>query len=306
MAIISAQLVAVPEPRAPGIDFETTNEVGYYQLVWRRFSSRKMALVALVALGVLLIGCFIVPFYLQAPSTDNNNTFANISLAHPFGTDEVGRDLLVRNLRGGQISLEVGFFAMLATIGVATILGAVAGFLGGLVDSVLTAITNAILSIPSVLILIAIAKVFTPTVPVIVLAIAMLFWPSTMRIVRAQVLSLREKEFVEAARALGASRGRIIVRHILPNALGPIIVSASLTIVAAILTESAISFLGVGIGEPTPTWGSLLAHGRDAIVSHNDFFYAFWPGMFILITVMCFNYLGDALRDAFDPRALER
>jgi peptide/nickel transport system permease protein len=238
----------------------------------------------------------------------------------------------------------VGFATMVVTIFIGTILGALSGFFGGFIDTVITAVTNATLSIPSVLILIIIVKTFnsdghaTPmrnivlapsripiiggfftslnnnisdssmTVALICAAIALIAWPFVARIVRSVILSVREKEFVEAARAVGTPRGRLITRHLIPNALGPIVVAASLTVGAAILTESAISFLGYGINPPTATWGNILEEGRGDVTNGTvaGFLFDVYPGMLILTTVLCFNYIGDALRDAFDPRSIER
>jgi len=295
-------------PIAPAIDFETTKEIGFYQLVWRRFRKRRIALVSITVLGLLALACAIGPILLPAEHVDP--THANLGplqAGHLLGTDDIGRDLLVRNLSGGRISLAVGGLAMLLTITIATVLGALSGFFGGVVDTIVSAVTNALLSIPSILILVVFAKAFGQSIETIVIGIALLAWPYTARIIRAVVLSVREKEFVEAAKALGTSRMRIMIRHLIPNALGPIVVSASLTIGAAILLESALSFLGVGIGQPTATWGSLLNQGYYELTGGaNGFFYSLWPGILILITVLSFNYIGDALRDAFDPRSLER
>ena len=311
MATVAVTQQQAPAGPAAGIDFETTREVGYYQLVWRRFRSRKLALVSVGAVLIIAFLCFVVPNFLPAPVTGGLG-YQTPSLAHPFGTDEVGRDLFARTLIGGQISLEVGVLAMILTIVIATILGAFSGFLGGVFDVVVTVLTNAVLGIPGIVLLILVSKILqsfglSPITGVIV-AIGLISWPGTSRIVRSVVLSLREKEFVEAARAVGTPQLRTVIRHILPNALGPIIVSASFAVVTAILLESALSFLGLGIGAPIATWGSLLDGGYIAINSQTppDWSYALWPGLFILITVMCFNYIGDALRDAFDPRALER
>ena len=293
---------------AVAVDFETTKEVGYYRLVWRRFCSRRIALVGAVVLAVLALACYAGPFLLPADKVDLTipNLAPFTTIHHVLGTDDTGRDLLLRNLTGGRISLLVGSSAMVLTISIATVLGALSGFFGGIIDSVVTGLTNAVLSIPSILVLVIFAKAFGQSVLTIVVGIAIIGWPSTARIVRSVILSIREKEFVEAARAVGTPRLRIITRHLIPNALGPIVVSASLTIGAAILLESALSFLGLGINPPTSTWGSLLNEGRDKLSSPSGIFYSLWPGFMILITVLSFNYIGDALRDAFDPRSLER
>jgi peptide/nickel transport system permease protein len=314
MSVDTAALL--PDPRAPAvapasaIDFETTREVGYYSLVWRRFRSRRIALLAIAVIAFITASCFLVPLFLPPNVPDAGNAYAGLSLAHPFGTDEIGRDLFTRTLLGGQISLEVGLFAMILTIIIATTLGAISGFVAGFVDGIVTLLTNALLGIPGIVLLILVSKILVAAgvspVTGVILAIGFISWPSTSRIIRSVVLSLREKEYVEAARALGTTRMRTILRHILPNALGPIIVSATFAVVGAILLESALSFLGLGIGIPTATWGALLDGGYIATTAHNDFLYAFWPGISILITVLCFAYVGDALRDAFDPRSFER
>jgi ABC-type dipeptide/oligopeptide/nickel transport system permease subunit len=310
MATSNVVLQPGTTPEAPSsIDFETTKEVGFYRLVWRRFAKRKMALFGMGALAVLAVACAIGPMVLPPETVDPTHAGLGPGQAgHLLGTDDIGRDLLLRNLSGGRISLAVGGLAMLLTISIATVLGAMSGFFGGIVDTIVSAITNALLAIPSILILVVFAKAFGQSVQTIVIGIAMLAWPYTARIVRAVVLSVREKEFVEAAKALGTPRWRIMIRHLIPNALGPIVVAASLTIGSAILLESALSFLGVGIGQPTATWGSLLHDGYELLAAGGvvGFFYSLWPGLLILVTVLAFNYIGDALRDAFDPRSLER
>jgi peptide/nickel transport system permease protein len=310
MATTNVVLQPGTAPEVPAIDFETTREVGFYQLVWRRFRKRKMAVAAITILGILALACAIGPMITVSPDKvdPTHASLGPFQQGHLFGTDEIGRDLLARNLAGGRISLAVGGLAMLLTIAIATTLGAASGFFGGIVDTIVSALTNALLSIPSILILVVFAKAWGQSIQTIVIGIALLAWPYTARIVRAVILSVREKEFVEAAKALGTPRWRIMIRHLIPNALGPIVVAASLTIGAAILLESALSFLGVGIGQPTATWGSLLNQGYEELTANPNvgFFYSLWPGLLILVTVLSFNYIGDALRDAFDPRSLER
>ncbi|HET9051639.1 MAG TPA: ABC transporter permease [Candidatus Dormibacteraeota bacterium] len=340
-------------------DFETTKEVGFYGLVWRRFRQRRVALVAAIVLCVIAGACIFVPFLLPAECADFSQLVNGQALGpfthgvsdgsacpsvpagsyfHLLGTDTSGRDLLLRVLDGGRISLLIGVLTMSVTMVIATTLGALSGFFGGVVDTLVTAVTNAVLAVPSILLLVILVRTFdssndlqigftgllglpssvpilgsplsptTSSIFIVVIAISLISWPQTARIIRSVILSTREKEFIEAARAVGTPRLRIISRHLIPNALGPIVVSASLTVSAAILTESAISFLGYGIQEPQPTWGKLLDEGRDALINSPDtgIWYAFWPGMLILLTVLSFNYIGDALRDAFDPRSIER
>jgi peptide/nickel transport system permease protein len=233
------------------------------------------------------------------------------SWAHPMGTDDLGQDILARVLYGGRISLAVGFAAMMVAIFVGVLVGAVAGMAGGRVDAALMWLTDLFLSLPQLPLLLliiylfrdALTEVVGPELGVFILIVIIIGgfnWMQVARLVRAQFFSLREKEFVEAARALGASRMRLVLRHILPNALGPVIVAATIDIAAAIIAESTLSFLGLGFPPDVPTWGRLLFDAKDNL----DFapHWAIFPGAMIFLTVLSINFIGDGLRDAFDPR----
>ena len=237
---------------------------------------------------------------------------------HPFGTDTVGRDILARTIYGGQISLLIGLTAMMVETVIGVLIGAIAGYYGGAIDSLLMRFTEAMFNIPQLFLLIVMARFFANQVPdipilgrkfsgnviIIVLIIGITSWMYLARIVRAQFLSLKEREFVLAARATGTPRWQIIFRHILPNTVAPIVVSATLGVANAITSEAYISFLGMGVNEPTATWGNMLnraVSNWSQIV--NNFWFWLFPGLFIVLTVLSINFVGDGLRDALDPRS---
>jgi peptide/nickel transport system permease protein len=237
------------------------------------------------------------------------------SLAHPFGTDTIGRDILARTIYGGQISLAIGVFAAIVEVLIGVLVGAVAGYFGRWVDDLLMRITEAMLIIPSLFLLIVLGKALGGIVPeveilgralsgsvvVIILVIGFTSWMYLARIVRANVLSLKELDYISASRALGVSDARIIFKHLLPNTIAPIIVSATLSVSGAILTESYVSFLGLGVQTPTASWGNMLDSAVKYIQSAPWLW--FFPGLLILLTVLCINFIGDGLRDALDPRS---
>jgi peptide/nickel transport system permease protein len=269
---------------------------------WARFGRNKMAMAGLA----LVVGMFVVS--LTAPwlapydpgAIDLQAVLMPPSAEHPLGTDPLGRDVLSRIIYGSQVSLKVGFVAVgLATL-IGLLIGAMAGFYGGWVDFWLMRLVDLMLCFPSFFLILAVIAILEPSIWNIMVVIGLTGWMGVARLVRAEFLSLREREFVVAARALGASDFRLIVRHMLPNALAPVMVSATLGVAGAILTESALSFLGLGVQPPTPSWGNILTAGKDNI--EIAWWLSLFPGLAILVTVMSYNLLGEGIREAIDPR----
>ena len=273
-------------------------------------------MVSGVLLAIMILGVLLGPWLWRVPIDEIDFTarLQGPSWAHPFGTDDLGQDLLARVLYGGRISLAVGFAAMGVAVTLGVLVGATAGMSRGPVDAALMWLTDLFLSLPQLPLLLLIIYLFRDGLAkvvgqelgvflMIVVVIGLFNWMQVARLVRAQFFSLREKEFVEAARALGASRPRIVMQHILPNALGPVIVAASIDVAAAILAESTLSFLGLGFPPDTPTWGRLLFDAKDNL----DFapHWAIFPGLAIFLTVLTINFVGDGLRDALDPRRVQ-
>jgi peptide/nickel transport system permease protein len=280
---------------------------------WRRFRRHKLAVAGLVVLVamVLMVAFGPLVWKLSINDIDFSARLQTPTGAHPFGTDDLGQDIFARMLYGGRISLAVGLAAMLMAMIVGVIIGAIAGISRGAVDAALMWVTDLFLSLPQLpllLILIylfreALKRAFGPEVGVFLLIVVVIGgfrWMPVARLVRAQFFSLREKEFVEAARALGASVPRQVIRHILPNSLGPVIVAGTIEVAAAILAESTLSFLGLGFPPDIPTWGRILFDSKEYL----DFapHWALFPGAAIFLAVLCINFVGDGLRDALDPR----
>lgn len=272
--------------------------------VWRRLKRNKMAVLGLVILIILVL---LAVFADVIANYDNVVIKQNLahrlqgpSAAHWLGTDEFGRDIFARLVHGTRVSLQVGIVAVGISIIIGGILGAVAGYYGGKLDNIIMRIMDIFLAVPSILLAIAIVSALGPSIINLMLAISISSVPSYARIVRASVLSIRDQEFIEAAKAIGASNTRIIFRHIIPNSLAPVIVQATLGVASAILSTAGLSFIGLGIQPPAPEWGSMLSGGRQYLR------YAWWvttfPGVAIMITILSLNLLGDGLRDALDPR----
>jgi peptide/nickel transport system permease protein len=287
--------------------------VSPWEEAWRRFRKHRLAVASAVVLSFIILAVLIGPLVWTVPidEIDFSAQLQGPSLAHPLGTDDLGQDLLARMLYGGRISLAVGFAAMLVAVLIGTLIGSLAGIASGPVDAALMWVTDLFLSLPELPLLLLVIYLFReplrvtvgPEMGIFILIVSVIGgfrWMPVARLVRAQFFSLREKEFVEAARALGASTPRLVVRHILPNALGPVIVAATIDIAAAIIAESTLSFLGLGFPPDVPTWGRLLFDAKDNL----DFapHWALFPGLAIFLTVLTINFVGDGLRDALDPR----
>jgi peptide/nickel transport system permease protein len=296
VAASTVSSVAVPAVAVPGV----RRSDSLWVEAWRRFRRHKLAMLGAAVLYRVPIDEIDFKAKLKAPTR-----------AHPLGTDDLGQDLLARMLYGGRVSLAVGVVAMLIAISVGTAIGAVAGYVGRVVDNATMRITDLFLSLPQLPLFLLVMYLFRDSLRrllgpelgvfiMIVTVIGSLRWMPVARLVRAQFLSLREKEFVEAARGLGVPAFRQVVRHILPNAVGPVIVAGSLDVAAAILLESTLSFLGLGFPPDIPTWGRILFDAKDNL----DFapHWALFPGTAIFLTVLSINFIGDGLRDALDPR----
>jgi len=288
----------------------TENASGMWTLTWRRFRRSKLAVIALVYVGFVSILAIAAPMIARSsksliPYGPNDVDVAHRlhppDAQHRFGTDELGRDVLARMIHGARVSLTVGLLATAMSLIVGSFFGAIAGYYGGAADWIVSRLIEIVLCFPLLFMALAIVAFFGPSVWTVMIALGLTTWTNEARFVRGEFLRIREMEFAYAARASGARDSRIIFRHLLPNAFAPVLVSASFGVAYAILTESALSFLGLGVPLPTATWGSILASAKDFIE------YAWWlvvfPGVAIFLTVAAFNIIGDRFRDALDPRS---
>lgn len=312
----------IAEPPVVAIEFvreESNVALTPGQLVWRRFRKHRMALYG--GIGVILLLLFITVGSIIVPESRANETDLKARLTGPtsqhwFGTDSVGRDVFNRIIYGGQISLFIGVIAVFLAVTLGTLIGGIAAYYGGWIDAILMRFTEAMLAIPSLFLLIVLAKfigrevgqvvifgrTFSGSIGIVILVIGVTSWMYLARIVRANVLSLKEMDYILAAKALGSSDRRIFFRHLIPNTLGPIIVAATLGLAGAILTEAYVSFLGLGVQQPTSTWGNMMQQAQSFIIRGAWWMWVF-PSGFIVLTILCINLLGDGLRDAFDPRS---
>jgi len=280
------------------------SELSYWGSVFFRFRKKKMAMFCTILLTLIVLGCIFVPII--TPHTIVTTNVANMnqppSLTHLFGTDELGRDLFVRFFHGGRISLGIALVVVVCECIIGVIIGSIAGFYGKWVDTVIMRVCEVLMSFPFIMFCITIVGIFGNSIPVLIFVLVFLGWAGIARIVRGQILSLRELEYMEACEALGISDMKRIFKHLLPNVLAYVIVFATLGMASVILTETALSFLGMGVSPPTPTWGNMIDPAKQFIVLSTRWWIWIPPGLGIFISVMCFNIIGDGLRDAIDPK----
>jgi len=271
-------------------------------LIWKRFSKNKLAVAGGIIVSLLFFVAVFAPLIspYNPDDIDRKHIFVSPDIHHPFGTDDLGRDVLSRMLWGARISLAVGFVA----VGIATLIGiffgAFAGYYGGWPERIIMRFIDIMLTIPTFFLILAVIAFIEPSIWNIMIVIGLTSWMSVARLVRAEFLSIKEREYVLAAKALGAGDFRIIFRHIMINSMAPVLVSAVLGIAGAVLVESALSFLGIGVQPPTPSWGNILTLGKDNI--EIAWWLSVFPGLAILITVLGYNLLGEGIRDSIDPR----
>jgi peptide/nickel transport system permease protein len=287
-------------PRTAPLD--SARVEGVWRATVRRFVRHRLALIGFSTIVLFATASALAPWI--APysfhAIDLDSLFKPPSTEHWLGTSDVGHDVFTRILFAGRVSLTVGLVSSLVSVSVGTVVGLVAGYFAGWWDRVLMRVVDMLLAIPTIALMFVLARVLGPGIGSIVVVLVLLGWMGTARLVRAEVLRLKRLEYVEAARSVGVSDGRIILRHVLPNGLAPVIVSASLQVGAAILAESTISYFGLGIQPPVPSWGNMLQNAQGYLWTAP--WLAIYPGVFIFATVLSFNFLGDGLRDALDPR----
>ncbi len=288
----------------PNAGAKKEDVMGPWKIIWKRLKKNKLAMAGLFIISLMTLAAILAPF-LTSHGRDTVNmikTNAKPDSVNRLGTDDLGRDILTRMLHGGRISLTVGLVSTGLRLLIGVTLGGIAGYYGKGVDNAIMRIADVFSCFPFLPIAITFVAILGPSIYNVMIVLALLGWPGICRIVRAEILSLREREFMEAATALGISDFRKIMKHLLPNTMASIIVSATLGIASAILTESSLSYLGLGVSPPTPTWGNMLSGAQQQYVLRHRWWQWIPPGLAIFVAVMSLNLLGDGLRDALDPR----
>lgn len=279
-------------------------QISQSKKIWRRFCRNKLAVLGLIMLILFVLLSVLVPLLTDYDPNRSNLRNRNLppSGEHLLGTDDMGRDILARTLYGGRISLSVGLVSVGISLSIGVILGATAGFFGGMVDTVIMRIADVFYSFPFMILAITISSIFGPSIYNTMIILGVLSWPSSARLLRAEFLKQKSTDFSLAATALGANPTRVMFRHILPNAISPLLVSATLGVASAILSEAGLSFLGLGVPPPAPSWGNMLNRARPLHILASMPWMWLPPGIAIFIIVLSINFVGDGLRDAFDPR----
>jgi peptide/nickel transport system permease protein len=293
---------------AAGGPLTATKPRGMLRRGWEVFAENRLALVGLGVVIFMLLFCFVGPllYHTDQVHTDLQQSLCTPSLRHPLGCDPVGYDVFGRLMVGGQTSLEVGFAAAAVSVLFGTLYGAISGFVGGFLDSVLMRIVDAGLSLPYIMVIIILSVIFHPNPAIMILIIASFYWLGVARLVRGETLSLRTREYVQAVKVIGGGRMRAVVRHIVPNAIGTIIVQGTFAVADSILTLAALGFLGLGVNAPSTDWGSMLNSGLQYMQGGGYWWLIYPAGFAIIITCIAFNFIGDALRDAFETRLQRR
>lgn len=298
--------MAVPAIALEQIDWENPEQVGLWKDAWQRFRRNPIAVLGLVIIGLLILIALLAPVavaihLIRDPlEQDVANSYAGFSLQHPLGTDYLGRDLLSRVMYGARISLSLGILVQIVYLLIGGAIGLIAGYFGGRTDNLLMRFVDVWYAFPDLLFILVVVSVLAPSLLTLFVALGIVGWVDLARLIRGQTLSIKEKEYVEGARAAGSSPMKIILKHLLPNTLGPIIVSLTFGIPRVIFLEAVLSYLGVGIRPPTPSWGVMLQDGYQAIFAYPH--QVFIPAVAIAITMLSFSFIGDGLRDALDPR----
>ncbi|HEX7065784.1 MAG TPA: oligopeptide ABC transporter permease [Bacillales bacterium] len=276
-------------------------------IIFRKFVKNKLAVGGAIALIIIILAAIFAPFLTRYEPADQVllDKLLPPSSKHLLGTDQLGRDTFSRLLFGARVSLLVGFASMFGAVIIGTIVGAVAGYFGGIVDAILMRIVDIMIAFPAIFLFITLVTIFQGGLLTLIEVFAFFGWMGTARLVRGEFLSLRSREYVLAAKTMGIRSWKIIFSHVLPNAIGPIIVAATLQVGIVILAEAVLSFLGLGISPPTPSWGNMLEGAQSLTIMLTAWWYPIFPGVMVLITVLSFNFVGDGLRDALDPKVKE-